>query len=100
MSLVSGQFSAGQRVPWRDWHTLAYSFARHGVTFEQYGALRATVTRVLDAREASGLGREHPLVRRHGADGSEYLWGDDWRAARKVTADSHQVFGWVAARFN
>lgn len=78
MSWVRGGPAAGKPVIFRDWHAVAFSFDRVDIGHETYRAIREAVTRVVAAREASGLGPEHPAVRRH-ASGAVYLWGDDWR---------------------
>lgn len=78
MSMVRGGPAIGRPVFFRDWHAVAFSFDRVGIHHETYRAIRDAVTRVVAAREASGLGPEHPRVRRH-ESGTIYLWGDDWR---------------------
>lgn len=78
MSWVGNGPATGRPVFFRDWHAVAFSFDRVGIDRETYRAIRDAVTRVVAAREASGLGPEHPGVRRH-ESGTIYLWGDDWR---------------------
>lgn len=78
MSWVRGGPAAGKPVFFRDWHAVALSFDRVGIDHQGYRAIREAVGRVVAAREASGLGPDHPAVRRH-SSGAIYLWGDDWR---------------------
>lgn len=78
MSWVRGGPATGKPVCFRDWHAVAFSFDRVGIDHEGYRAIRVAVGRVVAAREASGLGPDHPAVRRHNS-GAIYLWGDDWR---------------------
>lgn len=78
MSWVGNGPATGKPVFFRDWQAVAFSFDRVEIDHETYRAIRDAVTRVVAAREASGLGPEHPPVRRH-ESGTIYLWGDDWR---------------------
>jgi hypothetical protein len=91
MSWVRGGPSTGKPVSFRDWHAVAFSFDRVGIDHEAYRAIREAVTRVVAAREASGLGPEHPAVRRNDS-GAIYLWGDDWRGLRSMRSSAHDTF--------